>query len=287
MMIYVCADDYGLTEKTCERIEECITNGALNKISIFPNTGMADIKKRIPKENITLSMHINLVEGKAVSPPQEVSLLTDGEGYFKHSFVGLMLRSFSCQRKKFEEQIYREIKNQFKRWKEVIGSDVKVAVDTHQHTHMIPGIFKMLMKVIKEEDINVTYLRIPSEPLLPYIKTPSLYHTYKPQNLLKQWLLKLFGLINKKRLKSSGIKTALFMGVLFSGRMDEKRVKKLLPGYLKLAKKKNQDIELLFHPGYAENGEPLWDERKKGFVDFYLSEGRKIEYDAVRNMEIK
>ena len=159
------------------------------------------------------------------------------------------------------------------------------AIDSHQHTHMIPLIFSELLKACGEEGIE--YIRIPSEPLLPYVLSPSLYLSYRPINIIKQWLLKIFALINKKGLKKSGIKTALFMGVLFSGRMDKKRVMKVLPYYLKLAEKKNTDIELLFHPGYANRGENVMDKEKKGFNKFYFSQGRRIEFEALKEIKLQ
>ena len=71
------------------------------------------------------------------------------------------------------------------------------------------------------------------------------------------------------------------MGVLFSGKMDV-RVLKVLPYYKKLAEKR--DVEILFHPGYIEKDEPLFDVNKKGFVNFYLSEGRKTEFDFIKRI---
>ena len=80
-------------------------------------------------------------------------------------------------------------------------------------------------------------MRIPREPLLPYIKTPSLYFTYSPINIIKQWLLNFLWLVNKNQAKKYSIPTSYFFGILFSGKMDEKRVRKILPKYVKKAKK--------------------------------------------------
>ena len=285
-MVYVCADDYGMTTETCRRIEECVKYGALNRISIFPNTEIENITDRIPK-NISLGVHINLVEGKPLTNPQDVNLLVNDSGYFKYSFTDLFLLSVSPKRKEFERQIYSEIKNQIERWRNNIATGAAVEIDSHQHTHMIPLIFKVLMRVIKDEKINVDYIRIPSEPILPYLFTPSLYFTYKPVNLIKQWLLKFFALINRRELKKSKISTSYFMGILFSGKMDKKRVNKVLPYYYKLAEKNNEDIEILFHPGYLKDGESIFDENKKGFKKFYFSKDRKMEFDTLKKLKIK
>ena len=89
-------------------------------------------------------------------------------------------------------------------------------------------------------------MRIPAEPIMPYIKTPSLYFTYNPINIIKQWLLKFLWMINRPLAKKYNISTSHFCGILFSGRMNVKRLHKILPKYRQLAEKDNRDIEKIF-----------------------------------------
>ena len=147
------------------------------------------------------------------------------------------------------------------------GKHSAISIDSHQHTHMIPLVFKTLMRVIKDESIDVEYMRIPAEPITPYLLTPSLYFSYSLTGLLKQWLLKVFAFVNRREWKKANIPSAYFMGVLFSGELTEQKIKKLLPQYLKLAEKNNRDIELGFHPGYLKRGESLiFGSRKVGKI---------------------
>ena len=279
-MIYFCADDYGLNDISSMRIKECIEKGVLNKVSVFPNLKDIDLRELLESKNIRISLHLNLVEGKCMANPEEIDLLVDKNGNLKHTFGGLFKLGL-LNREKFEAQIYKEIKAQVFFWKNALPEDTPFCIDSHQHTHMIPSVFKALIKVLRDEKIDAEYIRIPTEPLLPYIKTPSLYLTYSVINLIKQWLLNFLWLINKRLLKNDTISTAYFFGILFSGRMDEKRVKKILPKYIKLAKKYDRDIEVLFHPGYLEESETDFDNKNIAFEQFYLSENRKIEFDAV------
>ena len=122
-------------------------------------------------------------------------------------------------------------------------------------------------------------MRIPAEPMLPYIKTPSLYFTYSAINIIKQWLLKFLWLINKNQSKKYKIPTSYFFGILFSGKMDKKRVEKILPKYIKMAEKDARDIEVLFHPGYLENDDTNFENII--FKKFYLSQNRKTEFESV------
>ena len=55
------------------------------------------------------------------------------------------------------------------------------------------------------KNVNVEYIRIPDEPILPYIKSPSLYLKYTPVGLVKQWLLKFLAAVNKKTLNKAVI----------------------------------------------------------------------------------
>lgn len=284
-MLYICADDYGITEKSSARIRECAENGALNKISILANTGMKNPLEKI-NSSVALSLHLNLVEGKPVSPPEAVSLLIDERGYFKYSFIGLFFLSLTPKRRELKRQIYTELKNQLALWQSMIAPDMPLEIDSHQHTNMIPAVFDSLMRVLSDEGIKPDYLRMPSEPVMPYIKAAELWRTYKPINILKQFTLNLLGLINRRKFKKSKIKTALFMGVLFSGNMDKKRVERILPYYKELAKRKNSDIEVLFHPGYINEGEEVFDTEKKSFNEFYFSCGRKTEYNALKELQI-
>lgn len=279
-MIYICADDYGLNEQSSMHIQQCIDEGALNKVSVFPNFEQIDLHKILKNKNIRISLHLNLVEGKCMANSDEINLIADGNGYLKYTFGGLFkLNMF--YRRKFEAQVYKEIKAQILFWKSILPKDVPFCIDSHQHTHMIPAVFKALLQVLSDEKIDLTYMRIPAEPLLPYIKMPSLYFSYSGINLIKQWLLNVLWLINKRRTKAYKIPTSYFFGILLSGEMDEKRVNTILPHYIKLAEKDGKDIEVLFHPGYLDKSENDFKKQNIVFEKFYLSKNRKIEFESV------
>ena len=287
-MIYFCADDYGISEGANSRIENCLENGVLNKVSVLPNGEISDFKQRLSGNNTTtLSLHINLVEGRPLSNPDDVDLLVSESGYFKYSFIGLFFLSISNKRKEFEKQVYTEIQSQIKFWKTAMGEDTFISIDSHQHTHMIPLIFKTLMRVIEDEGLTVQSIRIPAEPISPYVFTPSLYFEYNLIGLIKQWLLKMLAFANRRELKKSKIQSAYFMGILFSGKLNDARIRKLLPHYLKLANKYNKNIEIGFHPGYIKDGEKLLDGSRQDFRKFYFSPWRNIEYETLINFKFE
>ncbi len=282
-MIYICADDYGISDRVSANIQKCIEKGALNKVSIFPNFDKIDLNKILENKNIKVSLHLNLVEGKCMANADETDLIADVNGNLKHTFGGLLKLSL-FHKKEFEAQVYKEIRSQVLFWKGILPEGMPFCIDSHQHTHMIPGVFRALIKALNDEEIVIKHMRIPAEPILPYIQTPSLYFTYKPINIIKQWLLKILWLINKSQARKYNIPTAHFFGILFSGKMDEKRVSKILPEYKKLAEKDGKDIEVLFHPGYLEKSKLDFKNENIVFEDFYLSENRKTEFDSVINI---
>lgn len=279
-MIYFCADDYGLDNTSSMHILQCIDKGALNKVSVFPNLEKIDLYKILENKDVRISLHLNLVEGKCMADSDEVNLITDKNSKFKYTFGGLLKHSL-LHKKEFEEQAYKEIKAQVMFWKSILPEGVPFCIDSHQHTHMIPAVFKALIRVLDEEKINLEYMRIPKEPLLPYIKTPSVYFTYSAVNIIKQWLINFLWMLNKKQAKKYEIPTSYFMGILFSGKMDEERVNKILPKYIKMSEKDGSDIEVLFHPGYIKENEIDFENKNIVFKKFYLSENRKTEFNSV------
>lgn len=283
-MVYFCADDYGIAQVCNNRIEDCVENGALNQVSVLPNGQLGDFKARLSGIGAKMSLHINLVEGYPLSDPKEIPLLVSERGTFRYSFVGLFRLSLGGRRKEMEKQLYGELQKQIAFWKEKMG-DGPVCLDSHQHTHMIPLIFKTLMRVIRDEQLNVESIRIPAEPLAPYILTPGLYTAYKPKGLIKQWLLQFLFIIDRKELKKAKLNYPYFMGVLFSGHLTEEKIRKLLPKYLKIAEKRGKDIEIGLHPGYLETGEHLIDGCQPSFETFYFSPWRKKEHDTLVNLK--
>ncbi len=281
-MVYFCADDYGLSAVSNARIEHCIQNGILNKVSVLPNGEITDLQNCL-NMGAKLTLHVNLIEGRPLSDPAEIDLLVGEDGRFKHSFVGLFLLSL-FKRKQLYAQLYKEVQSQLRFWKQVVGENTPVMVDSHQHTHMIPCVFKALTRAICDEGLTVEYIRIPAEPILPYVLTPSLYLRYSPVGLVKQWLLKVLFLFDHKELMRLNTRRAYFMGVLFTGKLDEAKVRKLLPRYINLAKKRGCDVEVGFHPGYFEAGERPSIPIREGFQNYYFSRWRKVEHDTLMNI---
>lgn len=285
-MIYFCADDYGISQEYNRRIEECVEKGNLNKVSILPNGDIDGFVEKFANKDVLLTLHLNLVEGRPLSPLSDVDLLVDENGCFKNSFVGLFRLSLTSKRKELESQLYTEIKNQLHFWIENTG-ERSISVDCHQHAYEIPLVFKTLMQVIRDEKLDVKYLRIPAEPISAYILTPSLYASYSLKGLVKQWLLKVLAFFNRRYFKDLEFTSAYFMGVMLSGKLTKSKVQKLMKPYLYFSKKNKRSIEVAFHPGYVADDMALISESRKDFRKFYSSPWRNIEYETLMDDELQ
>lgn len=278
------ADDYGACREVSEHILDCCREGALNSLSVLPNGRDPDGCMRMLepyRDKVKISIHFNLAEGHCLAEPSQVPLLVDERGMFHISFFKVLLWSFTGKRKELRRQIELEMSAQLARILPYVKS---VRVDSHQHYHMIPLVLKSILKVVEESGREIEFIRIPAEPLKPFLKHPELWPTFRPINLVKNLVLNVLNLMDMRILKIYRRKSAVFFGILLSGGMDLQRVRRLLPDFQKIADRKNLPLEILCHPGGVQSPEALMDIENTDCVRFYTSEGRKTEKEMLMNI---
>lgn len=329
------ADDYGLFPEQSRRILHCMQNGALNGVSIMPNSlylqecmqmlaeacatrrkntsltdsassrgthvpeshtgrcdaGLSHLASPVSAPPVSLTIHLNLVEGKALSPLHKVSSLTDPDGIFRPSFGKLLAISYiPILRGHFLRQIRTEFRHQIRRCKPYFDDPAfaqKIRLDSHVHFHMIPVVFDAMIQAARLEDLHPSYIRIPKEPVFLYLKhLPRLEHI-RPVNFLKVLILNLLALRARLRYGSTplGAAPALFSGVMLSGHMSKKNVRAILPDFLALCKKKNQGLEMLFHPGAVCSEEELRQVTSADDKTFFTDAGRSEEAEALTKLK--
>ena len=294
--IDIHADDYALSAGASEDILKCIRKGRLDSISVLTNMSCyekyAELyleERKSWKKEPLLSVHLNFMEGRALAAREEVPDLIDDRGYFRMGWGKLLLWSF-CPWKygRRKKELKAEIKAQTEAFCRYFGRKLPLRFDGHQHTQMIPIVYDALFEVIKEEGYKVSYIRVTKEPILPFLKEVSLWKTYRPVNWIKNLLLNILSpVMERKAAKVSGQKPMFLWGVLFSGSMDEKRVRKLLPAMKEQSGQRERTLEILFHPGFSpasEMGEEFVSEEAN---EFYCSGGRKKEFVSVMRLEMK
>lgn len=286
------ADDFGVSLKGAEDILECVREGALDSISVIPNMSCYEQcvqryqqeKEQLSKEPL-ITVHLNVLDGRPLLEREEVPDLTDEQGYFSLTWGKLfsLNYSFGKKKKRVKEQLKKEFLAQIEKVQKSFCVQ-EIRLDSHQHPHMIPFIFDILMEICSEMEGKVTFVRVAKEPLMPFLMQVSLYRTYSPANLVKNLLLNMYSLCAVKKLKKQGLSYELMWGLMMSGYMDAKRVEELLPLMEHAAKKKGKKLEILFHPGQMVEKELTEEYRKEGFYKFYCSPNRKEEKNAVRKL---
>jgi len=92
-----------------------------------------------------------------VLSPKEVPTLVDDNGLLPESYVPLVKRMWTG-RIDFE-QVYRELDAQMEK---IMSAGLNVThVDSHQHMHMLPPVWKIVQALMKKYGLH--RLRIPKE----------------------------------------------------------------------------------------------------------------------------
>lgn len=278
------ADDFGASKEVTDNIMDVYNAGKLYSVSVLPNSNYTKQAIEILKQNPELkySIHFNITEGKALSATEDIPLLVNEKGMFDVSFFKILIKSYLPGRKQLREQIKAEISKQFDELKDYMP---EVRIDSHQHFHMIPMVLDCILEVVKESGREIDFIRIPAEPLSPFVKNLKLLKTVKPINMVKNLVLNVLAIMDAWKLKPLKKRSACFVGMCLSCEMDYDRVKRILPNMIKIAKKRSLPLEVLAHPGGCNDPKELMDPENALCREFYLSEMRKIEKDMFLRQE--
>lgn len=240
------ADDLGLSNNINKGVIDGYNSGILKSASLCANgDAFGSVINEIMPEctNLCIGVHLNIIEGKALSDTEKINLLVDKNGNFNNSYIQLLLKSYN---KEFIKQLEIEFRAQIEKIKKHLNP---VHIDSHVHTHGIPKIFELTCKLAQEYDIP--YVRTQFErPYLTPIISKHVNFKY-PVNIIKVMLLNSFSLINKKTLENyPKLKTNDYLvGVSYTGMMDNNTLENGLRVF-----KKDSDlvVEALIHPYYSE-----------------------------------
>lgn len=306
-------DDYGVSVNNAIRMMELIEDHKLDSISVIPNMTAFDKSMDLLNDkwdSLTarplVSVHLDIVDGFSLAGLTDpfFTYEYDDEGrnrrVFHTSWGKLLAASYiPIKRRRIREDLTREFVMQIKRvidrlpaganTKEAadasdktVGNKVRIRLDSHMHTHMIPVVFDAMMDAVDELGLadNIGFVRVSREPISPFKKIRG---TYPRVNLVKNILLNILSCRAERKLDKRGISYGLLWGLIMSGRMDKERVELLMQDMKNYAARQGKVLEVLCHPGIAL--------REEGYVEygeddrlFLYSENRDIEYDAARNV---
>jgi len=190
----ITADDFGLTEDVNEGIIKCLTSGAVTNISVLAvGESFRHAVKRARENKITkIGVHLALTGSfKPISSPKEVPTLVDRELRFPKSYNSFFTKYFAGRVN--ENEIYEEFKKQILTVK---NEGFAIAhVDSHQHIHMVPGILKVVIKLMKE--FGIEYIRLPLERMSKNVDVAG---------FIRQLMLLPICSMSRKLLNTPGIK---------------------------------------------------------------------------------
>jgi hopanoid biosynthesis associated protein HpnK len=213
--LIVTADDFGAAVEVNEAVEAAHRTGILTAASLMVSGAAADDAaaraRRIP--NLRVGLHLVLVEGRPVLPPESVSRLVDANGSFRCDMaaMGALFATSAAARR----QLAAEIVAQFEAFRAT-----GLALDhcnAHKHYHLHPLIGRLIASIGRGYGLRAA--RVPLEPaaILRKIEpsTPRM-----PAFALAPWALLL-----RRRFRAAGLFTAdRVFGLQWSGAMTRDRL---------------------------------------------------------------
>jgi chitin disaccharide deacetylase len=234
------ADDLGLLYAFNEGIKTAFRAGILTSTCLRTN-GLAyqhAIREVLPAcPGLAVGVHLCLNEGPSVAPAFELpALLHRATSQFKPGYTWLMRLS---RDRSGLRQIEREFRAQIEK---ALAAGVTIDhLNSHQHVHMIPAIFRLTCRLARE--YGVPCVRLVRE--LPYraVGLRRRLQPYRHLNFVKHVLMNRFARINEKAARHLGIRTPdYFVGMSYTARMS---VPAVIGG---LAALPYGTVEVLAHP---------------------------------------
>lgn len=144
------ADDFGRSPTANCAIADCFARGLVNRTTIMVNMPCAEEAARLARKGgffDCVGLHINLTEGKALSPECAASELCDENGCFKGTFhVPFKARLYLS--KAVRRAIYCEVEAQIQRYLKM-GFTLMHA-DSHNYTHSYFSVYSQVQKLLKK-----------------------------------------------------------------------------------------------------------------------------------------
>lgn len=242
--LIVNADDFGLAASVNSGIIDAFRDGILTGASLLANgpafEEAAYLSSQFPQ--LSVGVHLNVSQGKPVSPPARISTLVDAQGELHLSPLQLWAGIVTGQ------VDLRHIQAEFRaQIMKVIESGVAAThLDGHLHVHVLPQLTPLLIVLAHEFDIH--YVRCPAEDLETTL--PLLWKFSSGIRALKRSAI-AYGVSSlarglRYRLRRAGLLCSdTFCGLAHTGFLDANTLRVLL------AAAPDGTTELMCHPGYA------------------------------------
>ena len=280
--LIINADDLGFSPAVNRAVLEGATLGTITAASLMVNMPYADeavdlVKKHCP--DLSLALHFTLTSGKPVTSPEEIPLLVDERGLFRHGFLGLWKNlAVKKQNDAFLNQVCTEFRSQFRRMEQFAQSHGLRFdhLDSHQHVHVLPGSREMFQQTADEHGLH---LRVPRELFGSAERFVRRFYTWLPSGILKRTLLNMHSSRLRQRIG--------YFGILETGKIDKAAIQAILQVIRSLSGP-SEVFELNIHPSTEEEET---DKNRAlcasgGDLAFHRSPWRQKEFSAIMDPEL-
>src|SRR4030065_94425 len=210
--LIVTADDFGLTKGINEGIIDAHRKGIVTRTSKIANGETFEHAVLLSKQNkdLKVGVHLTLVAESPINRPDTIKSLIGPDEKLLINYKSFLNRYIL--RKINLNEVYIEWESQIQK---VLNSGVVINhIDSHQHLHMLPGIFKETLDLAYKYKIK---------------KIRMFHHDIINIRNFKELVLTFLSGINKRKIKYSGITYPdNFRGLKHSGNIDESNILKLL-----------------------------------------------------------
>ena len=158
--LIVNADDFGLHEEINKGIIKGFQEGFITSTSLMCSAPAFENAVALAKENpgLGIGIHLTLVGSvPSVLPKEKISSLVNDKGLFPENYVAFAKMFYTGQVKMVQLEL--ELRAQIEK---ALATGLNIThVDSHQHTHVLPGMTGLVVKLCNEYKIK--NIRIPQE----------------------------------------------------------------------------------------------------------------------------
>ncbi|MGI9592638.1 MAG: hopanoid biosynthesis-associated protein HpnK [Myxococcota bacterium] len=254
--LIVTGDDFGMAIPVNEAVEIAHRDGILQAASLMVGGEAADdaVERAQRLPSLRVGLHVVLVEGRPMLPPEQVPDLVDGNGEFRGQLAASGLRFFF--RPGIRRQLEAEIRAQFEAFRKTgLALD---HVNAHNHMHLHPTVLSLLLRVGRE--YGLAAIRVPYEPPQASWRASG---EGRWRRALQAFALAPWTSLLRSRLRRGRIKSNDFVfGLHDTGRMEESLVLRQLGElpegitemYFHAATRRCPEIDRIM-PDYRHQGE--------------------------------
>ncbi|MBI5685127.1 MAG: hopanoid biosynthesis-associated protein HpnK [Verrucomicrobia bacterium] len=249
--LIITGDDFGYSRTVNNAILRACREGLLTSASLMPCgfdfEHAAEQARQTPE--LSVGVHLCLLQGRAVLPHAVIPALTDANGDFHNNPLAAGVRFFLIPG--VRRQIERELRAQMAKF---LATGLRPThLNTHMHLHAHPVVFPIIARLAREQGIR--FLRVPRESLFPHLLIDRRFLVSKLARGFFFWAL-CIGLNRKVRRAGFRPPDAIH-GLLQSGHLDETYLTRLF------RQVGDGVTEVYFHPG--DDDDPILRRWQSGY----------------------